>query len=160
NFRKSIVDDWVAVPPALKTVQETILRVSDQWIHGNGSTVRSLLAEAMNGAVGRETLSEILPRAALYGDIATVRDILDNNVALERLGPYGATALLLAADRGRPDMVDALLKAGANPQARDGNGRGALIFGAGSGNPEVVRLLLARGLRADEKDKYGDTALM
>jgi TonB family protein len=160
NSRKSIADDWVEVPPALKAIQDAILAVSDQWIRGNSDTVRSLLAEARSGTGGREILDEILPRAALYGDTATVRDILDTNVALERLGPYGATALLLAADRGLPDMVDALLKAGANSHAKDGYGRGALIFGAWSGNPEVVRLLLAHGLRGDEKDKYGDTALM
>lgn len=160
DSRKTIVDDWVQVPSALKAVQDAILHVTDQWIKGNGDTVPGLLAEARSLAVRREILSGVLPRAALYSDTPTVRDILASNVDLEHHGPYGATALLLAADRGLPDMVAALLKAGAKPHAKDGDGRGALIFGAGSGNADVLQLLLAAGLKGDEKDKYGDTALM
>jgi uncharacterized protein len=118
------------------------------------------LAETTSPASRKELLSEALPRAALYGDTALVRGVLANPVDLEHRGPYDATALMLAADRGLPDMVAALLKAGAKPHAKDGDGRGALIFGAGSANADVVQLLLAAGLRGDERDKYGDTALM
>lgn len=162
SLRKVITDNWVEVPSALKGVQDAILKYShsDQWVKGNSDTVPSLLAETPGPAARRTILSDVLPRAALYSDTATVRDILANTVDLEHHGPYDATALLLAADRGLPDMVAALLKAGATPHAVDRFGRGALIFGAGSGNAKVMQLLLAAGLKADEKDKCGDTALM
>jgi TonB family protein len=162
GMRKVITDYSVEVPGALKDVQEAMQKYShsDQWVKGNADTIPVLLAETPDPAARREILSEVLPRAALYSDTSLVRDILADPVDLEHHGPYDATALLLAADRGLPDMVAALLTAGANPYAVDRYGRGALIFGAGSGNGEVVQLLLAAGLKADAKDKYGDTALM
>jgi ankyrin repeat protein len=160
--RKVITDYGVEIPPTLKSAQDAILKYShsDQWVKGDADTVPALLAENSNSAARRSALSDVLPRAALYSDTAIVRNILSNKVDLEHHGPYHATALLLAADRGLPDMVALLLKAGANPRAVDGFGRGALIFGAGSGNAQVVQLLLAAELKGDEKDKYGDTALM
>jgi len=160
--RKVITDYGVDIPPGLKNVQDAILKYShsDQWVKGNADTVPALVAENSNAATRRNVLSDALPRAALYGDTAIVQNILSNKIDLERRGPYSSTALLLAADRGMPDMVSALLKSGANPHAVDQVGRGALIFGAGSGNADVVHLLLGAGLKANEKDMYGDTALM
>jgi TonB family protein len=160
--KKVITDYGVDIPTALKNAQEAILKYShsDQWVKGNADTVPALVAENSNPATRRNVLSDTLPRAALDGDIAIVRKILSNKVDLERRGPYNSTALLLAADRGLPEMVSVLLKSSANPHAVDQVGRGALIFGAGSGNADVVRLLLAAGLKANEKDIYGDTALM
>jgi ankyrin repeat protein len=160
--RKAITDNWVELPEALKNVQSAILKFShsDQWTTGNQDTVSGLLDEMLSPVARRELLSDILPRAALYSDTSVVQRILASDVELERRGPYRATALQLAADRGLSDMVAVLLKAGANPHAVDEFGRGALIFGAGSGDSEVVRLLLGAGVKADESDEYGDTALM
>ena len=160
--RKVITDDWVEVPQVLQDVQAAILKYSHsaQWTKGNPDTVPGLLRENPDSTSRESVLSDVLPRAALYGDVSTIRAILANKVELDRHGPYASTALMLAADRGLPEMVSALLRAGANPQAVDEVGRNALIFGAGSGNSEVVRLLLAAGLKPDQADMYGDTALM
>ncbi|MGO9589038.1 MAG: TonB family protein [Candidatus Acidiferrales bacterium] len=162
DLRKAIRDDWVQVPPPLKGVQQAILKYShsDQWTTGNADTVPDLIEETRDPAAREKLFSDLLPRAAVYADTSVVRAILAQPVDLDRPGPWGDTALMLAADRGLPDMVDALLKAGANPRALDREGRNALIFGAGSGNAEVLRLLLAARLRANEKDTYGDTPLM
>jgi ankyrin repeat protein len=161
SMRKTISSN-IQIPLALKTVQEAILKYShsEQWVRGSSDTVPGLLAETHSPAESKELLSEVLPRAARYGDTALVRSILAERVDLDHRGPYDATALTAAADRGLPDMVAELLKAGANPHVTDNYGRGALIFGAGSGNADVVRLLLAAGLKGNEHDKYGDTALM
>jgi TonB family protein len=162
SLKKAVSDDWVRVPPVLKAVQDAVLKFShsDQWVRGNADTVRSLLAETPDPGLRREVLSNVLPRAALYGDTAIVREILGHGVDLERRSSWNGTALMHAAERGSPDMVSALLEAGANIHARDKEGRGALIFGAGSGTALVVELLLGAGAKGDEKDKYGDSALM
>lgn len=162
DLTKVITDDWVQVPATLKSVQHAILKYShsDQWVKGNADTVPSLLAESSNPTAQREMLSNILPRAALYSDADVVRDILAYKVDVERRGPFDGTPLMLAASRGVPAMVGALLKAGANAKAVDREGRDALIFGAQSGNATTVQLLLSAGLRGDDKDKFGDTALM
>jgi TonB family protein len=161
-LQKNITDDWVRVPPVLKSVQEAVLKFShsDQWVKGNAETVPGIVAEGPNTGVARETLSEILPRAAYYGDTDVVRAILAKGAELERHGVWDGTALMHAAERGLPDMVAVLLAAGANPLARDKEGRGALMFGARSGNSKVVELLLAAGANASERDRCRDTALM
>ncbi|HUA01734.1 MAG TPA: TonB family protein [Candidatus Aquilonibacter sp.] len=160
--RKTIADNYVQKPAVLAEVQKAVLEYShsDQWTKGNRDTVPGLVAETPNTTVRREVLSNALPAAALYGDTTVVREILAYPVDLNREGPFKDTALMLAADRGLADMVDALLKAGADPHRVDESGRNALIFGAGSGNSEVVKLLISAGLKADARDEYGDTALM
>jgi len=159
---KSITDDWVQVPPALKAVQDAVLKYShsDQWVTGTVDTVPAIIAETSNPSTRREILSEVLPRAALYGDTETVRAILDQGVALEQHRVWDGTALMHAAERGLPAMAAALLAASANPRSRDKDGRTPMIFAAGSGNAQVVELLIAAGASGSEQDKYGDTALM
>ena len=149
-------------PAFLDDVEEAILRYShsDQWTKGNGDTVRGLVAEAPSVEARLELLSNELPYAAYFSDIDVVREILSYAVDINRAGPYKNTALMLAASRGLPEMVDALLKSGADPHLREEFGRDALTYGAESGNPEVVRLLLAAGLKADSSDAGGDTPLM
>jgi hypothetical protein len=61
----------------------------------------------------------------------------------------GNTALMLAAANGRLDLVETLLKAGANPQRANRIGKTALIFAAESGNLPVMRTLVAAGARID-----------
>jgi uncharacterized protein len=162
SLKKIVSDDWVDVPPALKAVQDAVLKFShsDQWVKGNADTVTGLLAETPDAGLRREVLSNILPRAAMYGDTAIVREILSHRVDVERHDVWNGTALIHAAERGLADMVEALLRAGADVRARDKEGRGALIFGAGSGNARVVELLLGAGAKGNEEDRYGDSALM
>ena len=141
--RKAITDNYVQKPPVLDEVQRAILKYShsDQWTKGNSDTVSGLVAETPNPTARKEVLSNALPAAALYSDTTVVREILAHPVDLNREGPFKATALMLAADRGSAGMVDALLKAGADAHRVDQFGRNALIFGAGSGNSKVVQLL-------------------
>ena len=160
--RKAITDNYVQKPAVLDEVQKAILKYShsDQWTKGNSDTVSSLVAETPSPGARKEVLSNTLPAAAFYSDTPVVRELLAYPVDPNRQGPFKDTALMLAANRGLPDMVEALLKAGADPHRVDEFGRNALIFGAGSGDLKVVQLLLSAGLRADSKDKYGDAALM
>jgi len=67
--------------------------------------------------------------------------------------------LLSAASRGRPDLVERLLRAGADVRGSFGNGWTALHFAAGSGDPETVAVLLAAGADPDAEDDEGDTPL-
>lgn len=74
---------------------------------------------------------------------------------------YGATALIIAACRGRNQLVDILLRSGAEINATvEGSYRTALECGVERGNIETVRLLIEAGADLDTKDESGNTLLM
>lgn len=66
-----------------------------------------------------------------------------------------------AARLGRDDMIDPLLRAGADPAARDARGYTALILASYNGHAEATAMLLAAGVDVDAPDEArGNTALM
>jgi len=67
---------------------------------------------------------------------------------------------LAAAKKGDTNRVEALLKAGAEIEAKDEDGRTALMLAAQYGRVDTVRLLLAKGAHADARDKRGWNAYM
>jgi ankyrin repeat protein len=68
--------------------------------------------------------------------------------------------LTQASATGDIPRLLALLDQGADPGARDREGKTALGRAAFQGHKEMVQLLLARGLDANATGKYGKTALM
>ncbi len=74
---------------------------------------------------------------------------------------WGSTALWLAATAGRGDLVDFLLRHGAELEIRDHDGRTVLMFVTKLGffDDMVVRLL-AHGAEVNAQDAEGRTALM
>ena len=73
----------------------------------------------------------------------------------------GLTALIQAAPYAPPAVVQALLEAGADPNARDSREMTALMFAVASDrqNPDAVRLLLKARAAVDAKSNTGETAL-
>ena len=70
-----------------------------------------------------------------------------------------AARLLDAARRGDGTAVSALVRGGADPNARDPTGRPALVLAAAAGRPDAVRALLRVGARPDDSGRDGWTAL-
>lgn len=69
--------------------------------------------------------------------------------------------LLNEVESASPKEVQALLNAGADPNARDRDGDTALMKAAiENKNHEVVKVLLAAGANPNIKNKFGSTALM
>jgi len=91
-----------------------------------------------------------LMQAALYGDAAAVRRLLDQGADPNRRNDAGATALMWAVD----DLEKArlLLDHGADVNARSSDARTPLLIAAGRhGNTAVVRLLLDHGAELSAK---------
>ncbi len=68
------------------------------------------------------------------------------------LGAEVNTTALQAAARGRVDILEAFLKAGADVNAQGEGGRSALTVAARSGSMEAVQLLLKYGARVNAED--------
>ena len=53
------------------------------------------------------------------GDATTIERILDSGIAVDSKTPYGATALIFAAERGHEEVAKLLLDKGADVNAKD-----------------------------------------
>jgi ankyrin repeat protein len=80
--------------------------------------------------------------AAAVGRTRALAELLDaDRDAARRTAAGGVTALHLAAAYGRKDAVELLLEHGADPAARDGDGRTPADLAAAQGHEDVLRLL-------------------
>jgi ankyrin repeat protein len=137
-------------------------RVADAAMQGDRETVRTLLKQGVdvNAAQGDGTTA--LHWAARSGDVDLAQMLLyagANVRATTRLGGY--TPLIFAAETGNAAMLDALLKAGADPKIASSTGVTPLMMAAKSGKADAVRLLIERGADVNAKEPVrGETALM
>jgi ankyrin repeat protein len=80
--------------------------------------------------------------AAWLGDVQRVRDFIARGASVEERGRFGATCLMLAAQRGHAEVVRVLLAAGADVNADDGHGTYPMWYAVG--HPPILAALLAR----------------
>lgn len=130
------------VPDPAATRIIDAIRTGDQ-----SAFLRTLDAEA--GAINKKGAAGASPLmwAALDGDVAAVRVLLERAADPNVANDAGATALMWAV----PDLakVTLLLERGADVNARSTDGRTALLVAAGvRGAAPVVKLLLDRGANA------------
>ena len=119
----------------------------------------SLVATTGCGAGGELQLPEGAPflhRAVAQGRIADIKMLARSP---DVRGPYGWTALHVAALAGRPRAAEQLLKHGANRNAIDEAGMTPLHWAARRGHAEVVRLLLEAGAEVMSRNKFDMTPL-
>lgn len=83
----------------------------------------------------------------------------DPNLAFELSGGQWSVPLVLAAERGHAEVVEALLLAHADPNAVDSDGLSALLNGLKNRNDEVVRYLLEGKADPNRPNKEGKTPL-
>ncbi|MFM2120873.1 MAG: hypothetical protein RL722_2341 [Pseudomonadota bacterium] len=106
-----------------------------------------------------------LMRAARQGRLAAVQTLLAAGAAVDARDARDYTALFHAchdaeADLGHPEVVQALLDAGADKEACIGFGVRPLMYAAGTGEAAVVQVLLAARADPLARNEVGRTALM
>lgn len=103
--------------------------------------------------------------AAGRGDATMVAALLATGAEVNAADARGFTALFHGCynadeDRGYPEVVQALLEAGADKEARIGFGVRPLMYAAGNGEAGVVEVLLRAGADPAARNDGGRTALM
>ena len=92
--------------------------------------------------------------AAHGGDVDTVNRLLAAGAGVQAVNRYGITPLWLAAEDGHGRVVEALLRAGADPDTRRGDsGETVLMSAARTGQADVLQRLIAFGADVNVRDK-------
>ena len=103
--------------------------------------------------------------AAVRGQRDIAARLIDKGADVNAADERGFTALFHACynpddDRGHPEVVELLLAAGADKEAKIGFGVRPLMYAAGNGEAGVVTALLRDGADPLARNEVGRTALM
>ena len=99
-------------------------------------------------------------KAVKMGNLAKVEDLMHNpKVDLSGTDEAGNTPLHVAAAEDHPDIVRALIAAGANVNALDAGGRTPLHRANTRGRPALVDQLIEAGVDVNHIANNGDNAL-
>jgi ankyrin repeat protein len=131
--------------------------VADAAQQGDKETVRTLLRQAADVNAAQGDGMTALHWAAMKNDVELARTLLyagANPRATTRIGSY--TPLVLAAKNGNAAVMDPLIKAGADVNAKTSNGTTPLMLAAASGDVAAVSRLIEAG--ADVNAKEGTRA--
>jgi len=114
---------------------------------GHANIVKLFLAAEVSADIrDRNDLTALMWSAGHPNDVpqaealATIERLLAADAALDLADNRGRTALMIAAERGHRDIVEALLKDGADPSLKDRDGQSAQALAAG----DEIKALLAQ----------------
>ena len=98
--------------------------------------------------------------AAMKGDKAVVKSLLQQKADVNAPQADGATAIQWAAYRNDPELVSTLIAAGANVKAANRDGATPLSLSSINGNASIIESLLKAGASPNEKGPKGEFPLM
>jgi ankyrin repeat protein len=100
-------------------------------------------------------------RKAVYDYKDVVEVVLNKNTMIKPKTMYGEMDLIVAAGKGRDDIVQSLLMDKTiDLNIKDEDGFSPLMAAAGGGHTAIVQALLNKGAEVNTKNLNGETALM
>lgn len=99
-------------------------------------------------------------RSAAEGDQKALGLFLAAGFDVNKPNTAGFTGLMVAAERGRLDIVKLLLDHKADPNVAGRDGSTALMLAAENNQPEILKLLISRGADPNRQDNNGWTAVL
>lgn len=108
-----------------------------------------------------QSQEDFLLQAAANNDVGTVRKLLASGANPNARNDRGHPALLVAAIKGSPEIVTALIEKGAVVDlGSQDDGFTPLMAAAAKGAAQIVRMLIAKNAAVDARDNKGGTAMM
>jgi ankyrin repeat protein len=130
--------------------------LSQACTNGSAAFLDLLLKTGANPNTPVATGVPPIMTCARSGNADAVRRLIAGDVDVNAKEPaQNQTALMWATAEHHPDVVRALIQAGADAGARTKNGFTALHFAAREGDIESAGLLLAAGVRVDVRSQPG-----
>jgi uncharacterized protein len=121
---------------------------------------RALLAVLAAWPVVGAATDGALVAAAVAGDVATLRRLLDAGAAVDARDARGRTTLLAATHANRVDAARLLIERGADVNAKDAIQDSPFLYAGAEGRLEILRMTLAAGADLDSTNRFGGTALI
>ncbi|HTM33981.1 MAG TPA: ankyrin repeat domain-containing protein [Vicinamibacterales bacterium] len=134
--------------------------VADAVMRGDLAAARALIQKGSDVNAPQGDKATAL-HWAVYRDSVEAVDMLVRAGAKSSPNREGMTPLAMAALFGNPQIVDRLIKAGADAKALGPNGESMVMFAARNGNPDVIKVLVEAGANVNAREPVrGTTALM
>jgi len=117
---------------------------------------------ALTHGVSAQGPTTPLLQAVLSGERVAVQRVIASGADVNAANRYGVTPLLLAAQRGRDDLIELLLKAGGSVKTADAKlpeGQTLLMHAARTGQVASVKALISAGSNPNAREtRTGTTA--
>lgn len=125
------------------------------------TAVRKLLGENSTINEGTDDGDSLLSLACSAGYFELAQVLLAMSAQVEDRGQKNdCTPLMEAASAGHVDIIELLLKHGADVNAQSSTGNTPLMYACAGGHVAAVKLLLSNGANVEDHNENGHTPLM
>jgi ankyrin repeat protein len=139
----------------------TDVRLVEAVKNADKPAIHTLLPQHIDLSAVDTDGSTALHWAVRRDDLETANLLITGGANVKTANRYGVTPLSLACLNGNAAMIEALLKAGADPNSALPGEESALMTASRTGRVDAVKVLIAHGANVNFKEsKRGQTALM